>query len=103
MRIALNGYGRIGRSFVRALLEREASGWQAPFELVAINDLGKAGDLFYLTRYDPTHGPLFEPVELIEGALRPGAHAPVLLEHTEAAHCPGAGFNVELVLGCHGM
>lgn len=45
MKIALNGYGRIGRSFVRALVEREASGWVAPFALVAINDLGSAEDL----------------------------------------------------------
>lgn len=103
MRIALNGYGRIGRSFVRALLEREASGWQAPFELVAINDLGKADDLFYLTRYDTTHGPLLEPVELIDGVLRLGAHAPVLLEHSEAANCPWADFNIDLVLECTGM
>ena len=103
MRIALNGYGRIGRSFVRALLEREASGWQAPFELVAINDLGKAEDLFYLTRYDTTHGPLLEPVELIDGVLRFGAHAPVLLEQGDAAQAPWRDFHVDTVLECTGQ
>lgn len=102
MRIALNGYGRIGRSFVRALLEREATGWQAPFELVAINDVGKAEDLFYLTRYDTTHGPLLEPVELVDGALRLGQHSPKLLEHSRAQDCPWADFDVDVVLECTG-
>ena len=72
MRIAINGYGRIGRSFVRALAEREGAGWQAPFSLVAINDKGRPEDLLYLTRYDTTHGRLAEPAELIEGMLRIG-------------------------------
>ncbi|MBQ0755336.1 MAG: erythrose-4-phosphate dehydrogenase [Gammaproteobacteria bacterium] len=102
MRIALNGYGRIGRSFVRALLEREAEGWRAPFELVAINDLGKADDLLYLTRYDSTHGPLLEPVELLDGILHLGNHSPVLLEHDSPTQCPWRSFNVDVVIECTG-
>jgi len=39
LKIAINGYGRIGRSFVRALAEREAAGNALPVRLVAINDL----------------------------------------------------------------
>lgn len=102
MRIALNGYGRIGRSFVRALLEREAQGWRAPFELVAINDLGKAEDLLYLTRYDSTHGPLLEPVELLDGILHLGNHSPVLLEHDSPTECPWRNFNIDVVIECTG-
>lgn len=102
MRIALNGYGRIGRSFVRALLEREATGWRAPFELVAINDLGSAEDLFYLTRYDSTHGPLLEPIELLDGTLKLGNHNPVLLEYATPSECPWQKFNVDLVIECTG-
>lgn len=103
MRIALNGYGRVGRSFVRALLEREASGWQAPFQLVAINDLGKAEDILYLTRYDTTHGPLLEPVELLDGVLHLGAHTPVLLEQAQPQACPWRDFNIDVVLECTGV
>lgn len=103
MRIALNGYGRVGRSFVRALLEREASGWQAPFQLVAINDLGKADDILYLTRYDTTHGPLLEPVELLDGVLRLGAHTPVLLEQAQPQNCPWREFDIDVVLECTGV
>ena len=40
LKIAINGYGRIGRSFVRALAEREAAGNALPVRLVAINDPG---------------------------------------------------------------
>ena len=83
MRIAINGYGRIGRSFVRALAEREGAGWQAPFTLVAINDKGRPEDLLYLTRYDTTHGRLAEPAELIDGMLRIGKQAPMLLEQPQ--------------------
>lgn len=103
MRIALNGYGRIGRSFVRALVEREAAGWQAPFELVAINDRGKAEDLLYLTRYDSTHGAFRGAVELIDGVLRLGRHTPVLLEQPEPERLPWRDLDIDLVLECTGF
>ena len=75
LKIAINGYGRIGRSFVRALAEREAAGNALPVRLVAINDLGRAEDLLYLTRYDTTHGRLNAPAELVDGCLRIGDQA----------------------------
>lgn len=102
MRIALNGYGRIGRSFVRALVEREAAGEQVPLELVAINDVGQAEDLLYLTRYDTTHGPCRVPVELIDGVLRIGRHTPVLLEQADPAQLPWGDMNIDVVLECTG-
>ena len=102
MRIAINGYGRIGRSFVRALAEREGAGWQAPFSLVAINDKGRPEDLLYLTRYDTTHGRLAEPAELIEGMLRIGQQAPRLLEQPKPEQLPWAEMEVDLVLECSG-
>ena len=102
MKIALNGYGRIGRSFVRALVEREAAGWSAPFALVAINDLGSADDLLYLSRYDSTHGVLSAPAELVEGRLRIGNHAPQLLHESDPAQLPWQQMGIDLVLECTG-
>ncbi|EKF72886.1 glyceraldehyde 3-phosphate dehydrogenase [Alcanivorax hongdengensis A-11-3] len=102
MRIAINGYGRIGRSFVRALAEREGAGWQAPFTLAAINDKGRPEDLLYLTRYDTTHGRLAEPAELIEGMLRIGKQAPRLLEQPQPELLPWGDMGVDLVLECSG-
>ena len=52
IRVAINGYGRIGRNILRALYE---SGRQ-DIQIVAINDLGDAATNAHLTRYDTTHG-----------------------------------------------
>src|SRR5690554_7763831 len=53
IRVAINGYGRIGRNVLRALYE---SGKKHPIEIVAINDLGNANTNAHLTQYDTAHG-----------------------------------------------
>ncbi|WP_410170383.1 type I glyceraldehyde-3-phosphate dehydrogenase [Alloalcanivorax marinus] len=102
MNVAINGYGRIGRSFVRALAEREAAGGRPPFRLVAINDPGRAEDLLYLTRYDTTHGRLAAPVALEDGCLRIGGQAPRLFSETRPESLPWGELGVDLVLECSG-
>jgi glyceraldehyde 3-phosphate dehydrogenase len=103
MRIALNGYGRIGRSFLRALVEREARGEAPAVELVAINDLGRAEDLLYLTRYDTTHGPLTVPSALEDGRLCVGQQRATLLSEEEPGELPWKDMKVDLVLECTGV
>ncbi|MEO1900881.1 MAG: type I glyceraldehyde-3-phosphate dehydrogenase [Alcanivorax sp.] len=102
MNVAINGYGRIGRSFVRALAEREAAGERPPFRLVAINDPGRAEDLLYLTRYDTTHGRLAAPVTLEDGCLRIGGQAPRLFSERRPEDLPWGELGVDLVLECSG-
>ncbi|HEY5790282.1 MAG TPA: glyceraldehyde 3-phosphate dehydrogenase NAD-binding domain-containing protein, partial [Gammaproteobacteria bacterium] len=53
IRVAINGYGRIGRNILRALYEGGRSG---EIEIVAINDLGDAKTNAHLTKYDTAHG-----------------------------------------------
>ena len=53
IRLAINGYGRIGRNVLRALYE---SGRTGEIQVVAINDLGDAESNAHLTRYDTAHG-----------------------------------------------
>jgi len=53
IRVAINGYGRIGRNILRAHYE---SGKKHELQFVAINDLGNAQTNAHLTRYDTTHG-----------------------------------------------
>ena len=53
LRLAINGYGRIGRSLLRALYD---SPLRAALSVVAINELADAGTVLHLTRYDTTHG-----------------------------------------------
>ena len=54
VKVAINGYGRIGRMVLRAIYE---GGRRGEIEVVAINDLGDAETNAYLTRYDSAHGP----------------------------------------------
>ena len=53
VKIAINGYGRIGRNVLRAVFE---GGREKEFDIVAINDLGDANTNAHLTRYDTAHG-----------------------------------------------
>ena len=59
-RVAINGYGRIGRCVLRAFYE---STNYADLRIVAINDLADIGNLAHLTRYDSTHGRFLGSVE----------------------------------------
>ena len=63
-RVALNGYGRIGRCVFRALHERGA---KADFSIVALNDLADLASLEYLTRFDSTHGRFPGEVSVADG------------------------------------
>ena len=67
LRVAINGYGRIGRNLLRAYFE---NGADPALEFVAINDLGKPEALAHLTRYDSTHGRFGGQVELAGDLLR---------------------------------
>ncbi|HEY7759050.1 MAG TPA: glyceraldehyde 3-phosphate dehydrogenase NAD-binding domain-containing protein, partial [Burkholderiales bacterium] len=63
IRIAINGYGRIGRNILRALYE---SGRSREIQVVAVNDLGSPETNAHLTRYDTVHGRFKGSVE-VEG------------------------------------
>ena len=67
VRVGINGFGRIGRNFFRAQLERESD-----LEIVALNDLGDARTMAHLLKYDSTLGPLDADVELGEGTISAG-------------------------------
>jgi len=56
LKLAINGYGRIGRCVLRALHERKQAGENNALEIVAINELANLESLEYLTRFDSTHG-----------------------------------------------
>ena len=66
VKIAINGYGRIGRNVLRALYE---SGRTDELQVVAINDLGDANSNAHLTKYDTAHGQFPYSVEARDDAL----------------------------------
>ncbi|MCY1288759.1 Glyceraldehyde-3-phosphate dehydrogenase 2 [compost metagenome] len=99
LRIALNGYGRIGRAVVRALFER---GLEQRIRLEAINDLGEPATLAHLTRFDSTFGRFTGQVELDDGKLRVNGQSIALLQERDPANLPWDRLGVDLVLECTG-
>lgn len=99
-RLAINGYGRIGRCVLRALHERKDL---PDLQIVAINDLTDARTLAHLTRYDSTHG-RFAGEVLLESAerLRVNGQAVQVLSHRGIEGLPWSALDVDLVLECSG-
>ena len=95
LRIAINGYGRIGRAVVRALFER---GLQDRVQVVAINDLSDHKTLVHLTRFDSTFGRFPEPVELQGESMVVRGQAIRLLAERDATKLPCKELGVVVVL-----
>jgi len=104
IRVAINGYGRIGRNMLRALYQGREHGSNRDVQLVAINDLGSAESLLHLTRYDTTHGRFNTAVTLLDdNTLQVNGDRVRLLRIEDPAQCPWAELNVDLVLECTGI
>ena len=102
-RIAINGYGRIGRAVLRAIEERSL---QHELQVVAINDLGIAESVVYETRYDSAHGAFPALVEATDRGMRlVSDHATTsidLLQVSDATALPWGDLDVDLVMECSG-
>ena len=99
LRMAINGYGRIGRSVLRALYE---SPLRDHLQVVAINELADAGTVLHLSRYDTTHGRFPGSLEGDEHALRVDGDVVTLLNHADIGKLPWGDLGVDLVLECTG-
>lgn len=100
LRIAINGYGRIGRCFLRALTE---SPLRERFVVVAINDPADLASIAYLTRFDSTHGRFPGNVEVADNCLViDGAAIPVF--HASAPDgVPWAELDVDILIEASGQ
>src|SRR2546423_14879502 len=97
-RVGINGFGRIGRNFLRAHLERGGD-----FELVAINALGDAKTMGHLLKYDSVLGQLEEDVEVGDGVIRAGKTELKVLSERDPAGLPWRDLEVELVIESTGF
>ena len=104
LRIAINGFGRIGRNVLRAWME---NGCWPEFELVAINDIADGEMLAHLLRFDSTHGRFAGHVTLAGDmlsvdslGLRRKIH---LLQQPDPEQLPWAALQIDLVLECTGL
>ena len=99
-RIAINGYGRIGRCYLRALHE---AGLGERFRVVAINEPADLASIAYLTRFDSTHGRFHGAVDCTEDALIVDDQA-IIVSH---AHTPEEvdwdALGIDLLVECSGQ
>lgn len=97
MKIAINGFGRIGRGVLRALIENGAAG----IEVVAVNDLAPRETLLHLLKYDSVHGRLPVPAVLNGEVLEVGGHSIRLTAERDPAALPWG--DVDIAYECTGV
>ena len=97
-RVGINGFGRIGRNFFRAALERGAD-----FEIVAFNDLGDVETMAHLLRHDSVLGTFPHEVEVTGGSLTVGGNEIRGLAERDPASLPWRDLEVDLVIESTGF
>ncbi|QYJ85595.1 erythrose-4-phosphate dehydrogenase [Shewanella mesophila] len=100
IRVAINGYGRIGRSILRALYE---SGKRDRIQIVAINELANPEAMLHLTQYDTTHGRFQSPTSLNDNVLTVGDDHITLLHEADAEKLPWAEMGIDIVYEATGV
>ncbi|MDC8013831.1 type I glyceraldehyde-3-phosphate dehydrogenase [Tahibacter soli] len=100
VKVAINGYGRIGRNVLRALYE---SGRNHEIQVVAINDLGDAETNAHLTRYDTAHGKFPHEVAVDGGDLVVKGDRIKVFAERDPAKLPWGEHGVDVVLECTGL
>ncbi|MFC3396757.1 erythrose-4-phosphate dehydrogenase [Brenneria rubrifaciens] len=100
IRIAINGFGRIGRSVLRALYE---SGRRAEISVVAINELASAEGIAHLLKYDSSHGRFPWDIRQECDQLYVGDDCIRLLHQAEIEQLPWGELSVDVVLDCSGV
>jgi glyceraldehyde 3-phosphate dehydrogenase len=97
-RVGINGFGRIGRNFYRAYLERGGD-----FEIVAVNDLAPPDVLGHMLKYDSTHGVLNADVAVTGDEIRADGEAFQVLSEREPERLPWRDLGVEVVVESTGL
>jgi len=97
-KVGINGFGRIGRNFFRAHLERKGD-----FDVVAANDLGDVVTMAHLLKHDSVLGRLDEDVEVGEGKITVGTHEIQLLTQRDPKDLPWGELGVDIVIESTGF
>ena len=97
-RVAINGFGRIGRNFFRAYLQRDPD-----FEVVALNDLASPDVLAHMLKYDSTHGVLDLEIAHGEGELTIDGNTIKVLSEREPEALPWGELGVDVVVESTGF
>lgn len=100
IKVAINGYGRIGRNVLRALYEGER---RKDIQIIAINDLGDAQINAHLTRYDTTHGPFQGDVAVEGDNMIVNGDKIKIVSERDPSKLPWAELGVDVVYECTGF
>ncbi|MEE8092767.1 MAG: type I glyceraldehyde-3-phosphate dehydrogenase [Gammaproteobacteria bacterium] len=100
LKIAINGYGRIGRNILRALYE---GGRRSELQILALNDLGDVKTNAHLTRYDSTHGPFPFDVQVGDGELIVDGDRVKVCAERDPAKLPWKELGIDVVLESTGL
>ena len=100
IKVAINGYGRIGRNVLRALYESNRTN---EIQIVAINDLGNAETNAHLTQYDTAHGKFPGEVSVVDGNLVVNGDTIKVLAERDPSKLPWAELGVDVVHECTGF
>src|SRR5688500_14448249 len=92
-RVAINGFGRIGRNILRA-----AKKYDADLDIVAVNDLTDNKTLAHLLKYDSVGGPLSEEVSYDEDSITVGGKKIKVFEERDPANLPWGELGVDIVI-----
>ncbi|OLR94636.1 type I glyceraldehyde-3-phosphate dehydrogenase [Actinokineospora bangkokensis] len=98
VRVGVNGFGRIGRNFFRAV----AAGGH-DIEIVAFNDLGDIGTMAHLLKYDSVLGRLAEDVSVVDGGIKVGDHTIKALAERDPGKLPWKDLGVDVVVESTGF
>lgn len=96
IRVGINGFGRIGRAFVRRSYGRD-------IEIVAVNDLGSLENLAYLLKYDTVYGRAPFTVEERDGSLWIGGKETKFLSEKDPAQLPWKDLDIDVVIESTGF
>ncbi len=105
MKVAINGFGRIGRMVLRAYVERVAKGETLPFEIIAINDLAPSDINAHLLKYDSVHGTMTEDVSANDHTLHIKGKKTLsltVLKESNPENLPWKDLGVDVVFECSG-
>ncbi len=101
VKLAINGYGRIGRNILRAFFEGQHH--KGNMRIVAINDLGDVNINAHLTQYDSVHGKFTGEVDVVDQYMVVNGHKIKVLARKDPSNLPWGELDIDIVLECTGF
>jgi glyceraldehyde 3-phosphate dehydrogenase len=103
VRVGINGFGRIGRNFLRAALQQDGAGVEPVVEVVALNDIVPTATNAHLLKYDSTHGTLGLPVSHDDRSITVGDQTIAVFAERDPKALPWAELDVDVVVESTGI